>query len=101
MPELFFGVNAIENLSNSKSNSKMKSALFLVALVLAMISSLEAFQSRQQHRRIKGERSSRARTSLDMTVLTYGGKKRNFAAGSPLKSAASALGVKPKYSCRK
>jgi hypothetical protein len=36
-----------------------------------------------------------------MTVLTYGTKKKDFKAGSSLKSAVSALGVKPKYSCTK
>mmetsp|Transcript_7134 Transcript_7134/g.10404 ORF Transcript_7134/g.10404 Transcript_7134/m.10404 type:complete len:110 (-) Transcript_7134:156-485(-) len=40
-------------------------------------------------------------TKLEMTVLTANGKKKNFKAGSPLKNAAAALGVKPKYSCRK
>lgn len=39
-------------------------------------------------------------TALEMTVLTYKGKKRDFKAGSPLKNACSALGVKPKYSCK-
>ena len=39
--------------------------------------------------------------SLEMTVLSYGGKKKNFQAGSSLKSAVAALGVKPKYSCKK
>ena len=43
----------------------------------------------------------RGSTQLEMTVLTYGAKKRNFRAGSSLKQAANALGVKPKYSCRK
>ena len=36
-----------------------------------------------------------------MTVLAYKGKKKNFKAGSALKSAVASLGVKPKYSCRK
>jgi ferredoxin len=78
----------------------MKSALFLIAVVLAMFSPSNAFQSRQP-RRIKGETAKSSSTALEMTVLTYNGKKRNFKPGSPLKSAASALGVKPKYSCRK
>lgn len=36
-----------------------------------------------------------------MTVLSYNGKKKDFKAGSSLKSAVAALGVKPKYSCTK
>jgi hypothetical protein len=77
----------------------MKSFAVLLAL-FAIISATNAFQplSSTPSRRIKGENS---KTSLDMTVLTYNGKKKNFAAGSPLKSAMSALGVKPKYSCTK
>mmetsp|Transcript_6375 Transcript_6375/g.18754 ORF Transcript_6375/g.18754 Transcript_6375/m.18754 type:complete len:113 (-) Transcript_6375:110-448(-) len=40
-------------------------------------------------------------TALQMTVLTSGGRKKDFKPGSPLKDAVAALGVKPKYSCRK
>ena len=71
--------------------------LFLV-LVLGLLSAANAFQTSHHgtSRRIKGSRSE-----LGMTVLTYKGKKRDFRPGSPLKSAVSALGVKPKYSCRK
>jgi hypothetical protein len=43
---------------------------------------------------------SASSTSLHMTVLTYKGKKKDFKAGSPLKSAVAGLGVKPKYSCK-
>mmetsp|Transcript_62470 Transcript_62470/g.94348 ORF Transcript_62470/g.94348 Transcript_62470/m.94348 type:complete len:114 (+) Transcript_62470:165-506(+) len=70
-------------------------AKFLVAF-LTMLAVVGAFQSSnpQKNRRVKG-------TSLQMTVLTYNGKKRDFKAGSPLKAAASGLGIKPKYSCRK
>lgn len=53
-----------------------------------------AFQCSSRRNPVKG-------TSLQMTVLSYGGKKKDFKPGSPLKSAASALGVKPKYSCKK
>lgn len=68
---------------------------FLIAM-MALISSSAAFQStsRKQYRGVKG-------APLQMTVLSYNGKKKNFKAGSSLKSAVSALGVKPKYSCRK
>lgn len=40
-------------------------------------------------------------SQLQMTVLTYNGKKMDFPAGSPLSSACAKLGVKPKYSCKK
>jgi len=40
-------------------------------------------------------------TALQMTVLTYNGKKKNFKAGSPLKNAVAQLGAKPRYSCKK
>lgn len=40
-------------------------------------------------------------TALDMTVLTYNGKKKNFPPGSPLDKAVAQLGVPVKYSCRK
>ena len=74
----------------------MKSVSFLI-IALCLLSSLtEAFQTTKpkNSRKFKGG-------SLQMTVLSYGGKKKNFKAGSALKSAVSALGVKPKYSCKK
>merc|ERR1711935_695781 len=40
-------------------------------------------------------------SALGMTVLTHNGKKKNFKAGSPMKKAASGLGIKPRYSCKK
>lgn len=43
----------------------------------------------------------RSSSALSMTVLTYGNKKKNFRAGSPLKNACAALGVKPRYNCKK
>jgi len=41
------------------------------------------------------------RSILRMTKLVYKGKGKNFKPGSPLKKACSALGVKPKFSCKK
>lgn len=35
------------------------------------------------------------------TTLTYNGKKKAFAPGSPLKNAVAQLGVPVKYSCKK
>ena len=69
----------------------------ILVAFLTFVSVQGAFTS-SQPRNVKGRVKG---TQLDMTVLSYGGKKRNFKAGSSLKSAASALGVKPKYSCRK
>ena len=40
-------------------------------------------------------------TALDMTILTYGSKKKDFKAGSPMSAAMKALGVPVKYSCKK
>ncbi|KAL3940768.1 MAG: hypothetical protein SGBAC_004750 [Bacillariaceae sp.] len=39
-------------------------------------------------------------SALQMTVLSYKGKKKDFKAGSPLSKAVAQLGVKPKYSCK-
>jgi len=46
-------------------------------------------------------RPFRRSSSIKMTILTYGSKKKNFKAGSPLKNACANLGIKPKYSCKK
>ena len=43
----------------------------------------------------------RSSSSLQMTVLSYGGKKKDFKPGSPLSKAVQQLGVKPRYSCKK
>ena len=40
-------------------------------------------------------------TSLEMTILSFRGKKKNFPAGSPLSRACAQLGVPVKYSCKK
>lgn len=70
--------------------------LIVLCSILAFLSGSMAFQSTagKKHRGIKGN-------PLQMTVLSYNGKKKDFKAGSALKSAVSALGVKPKYSCKK
>ena len=68
----------------------------LILAIVAVLSLTDAFQASKPKntRKFKGG-------PLEMTVLAYGGKKKNFKAGSSLKSAVSALGVKPKYSCKK
>eukprot|EP00980_Cylindrotheca_fusiformis_P030542 scaffold24996_cov137-Cylindrotheca_fusiformis.AAC.4 len=70
----------------------MKVSTLFITLHAILVGSSFAFQSARKP--AKG-------SSLQMTILSYGGKKKDFKAGSPLKSAASALGVKPKYSCKK
>ena len=45
--------------------------------------------------------AGRTNTALDMTVLSYNGKKKDFQEGSPLKNAVRQLGVPVKYSCQK
>mmetsp|Transcript_24770 Transcript_24770/g.30442 ORF Transcript_24770/g.30442 Transcript_24770/m.30442 type:complete len:133 (+) Transcript_24770:118-516(+) len=92
--------------------AKYNTMFLSLFLVLAMCSALcESFSSTgyfgangvQSYQRTHSQqqRSMEVDTSLSMTVLTYNGKKKNFKAGSPLKKAAAALGVKPKYSCKK
>jgi hypothetical protein len=76
----------------------MKTVSFLIALI-CLIACSDAFQAIVPVKQpIKGSRSA---TSLEMTALSFKGKKKDFKAGSSLKSACSALGVKPKYSCTK
>jgi hypothetical protein len=79
----------------------MKTVAFLIALIAC---SSDAFQAKVPVKRppIKGSKSATTTTtSLEMTVLSYNGKKKDFKSGSSLKSAVAALGVKPKYSCTK
>lgn len=72
----------------------MKSFLSLIVALFSVVASVHAF--------MPASSSSIQRTApLEMTVLTYNGKKKDFRAGSPMKNAASALGVKPRYSCKK
>jgi hypothetical protein len=63
--------------------------------ILVVLCFADAFHTRApKNRPMKG-------STLQMTVLSYGGKKKDFKAGSSLKSAVASLGVKPKYSCTK
>jgi hypothetical protein len=70
--------------------------LIVICAIWAFVSGSMAFQAStgKKHRGVKGN-------PLQMTVLSYNGKKKDFKAGGSLKSAVSALGVKPKYSCKK
>ncbi len=75
----------------------MKCLFRVVFAIMVVISSSAAFVRTSSTRKGRGVKGS----SLQMTLLTYNGKKKDFKAGSPLSAAAAALGVKPKYSCRK
>jgi hypothetical protein len=66
----------------------------VIAVTLMYASAFTVSSSSHRHRAAKN-------TQLQMTVLTYKGKKMDFPAGSPLSSACAKLGVKPKYSCKK
>jgi hypothetical protein len=70
----------------------MKSFAFLLALIAAL-SIADAF--------FANNKVALTSSSLQMTLLTYGSKKMDFKPGSPLKNACAALGVQPKYSCKK
>lgn len=70
---------------------------FLVVLVVAALAStVHGFSNMNGH-----GSAIRKSSSLYMTVLSYNGKKKNFKAGSPLSKALPALGIKPRYSCKK
>ena len=70
---------------------------FLVILVVAALAStVHGFSNMNGHGSV-----IRKSSSLHMTVLSYNGKKKNFKAGSPLSKALPALGIKPRYSCKK
>merc|ERR1712232_214772 len=42
-----------------------------------------------------------ASSSLGMTVLSNGMKKKDFKPGTPLSRALPQIGIKPRYSCKK
>ena len=67
---------------------------FIISVLLAILAFANAFV-------VQNPNSVRSSSELKMTVLTYGAKKADFKAGSPLKNACAKLGVKPKYSCKK
>ena len=46
-------------------------------------------------------KSTKQTSALQMTVLTYGSKKKDFKPGSKLSAACANLGVKPRYNCKK
>ena len=72
----------------------MKSILAFVIALLSLVFQVNSFAPMPM-------RSFQRTSPLEMTVLTYNGKKKTFKAGSPMKRAAAGLGIKPRYSCRK
>jgi hypothetical protein len=71
--------------------------LFLLVALMALFGS-DALVSPAFARKTSSLKSSSA---LQMTVLSYNGKKKDFKAGSPLSVAAKNLGMKVTYSCKK
>lgn len=74
----------------------MRTSLFLGLFLAALLGGIQGFAPSP-----KLPVALESASSLQMTILTYNGKKKNFRAGSPLKNAVSGLGVKVTYSCRK
>jgi hypothetical protein len=74
----------------------MKSfAVFAFVLVACLLDGVFGFAS------ARPTFCKKTSSSLQMTVLAYNGKKKDFKAGSPLSKAVQQLGIKPKYSCKK
>jgi len=76
----------------------MRQFLALFALVALLACTGTSAFAPQQNAFVSQAKTS---TALEMTVLRYGSKKKDFKPGSPLSSACAALGVKPKYNCKK
>lgn len=66
----------------------------VVAFLLTLLAVSQAFT-------VAPLTAARPSTALDMTVLAYGSKKKDFKEGSPMKTAVKQLGVPVKYSCQK
>jgi hypothetical protein len=75
----------------------MKATLFLLLALMALFGS-DALVSPAFARKTSSLKSSSA---LQMTVLSYNGKKKDFKVGSPLSVAAKQMGMKVTYSCKK
>jgi hypothetical protein len=75
----------------------MKATLFLLVALMAFFGA-DALVSPAFARKTSSLKSSSA---LQMTILSYNGKKKNFKEGSPLSVAAKQMGMKVTYSCKK
>jgi hypothetical protein len=80
----------------------INTALFLFALMVALLgATTEAFVAPTPFFVKAIPQSSSSYSALEMTILTYGNKKKDFPPGSPLSRACAQLGVQVKYSCKK
>lgn len=75
----------------------MKVTLFILVALMTLFGS-DALVSPAFARKTSSLKSSSA---LQMTILSYNGKKKDFKQGSPLSVAAKSLGMKVTYSCKK
>jgi hypothetical protein len=75
----------------------MKATLFLLVALMALFGS-DALVSPAFARKTSSLKSSSA---LQMTVLSYNGKKKDFKEGTPLSKAVAQMGMKVKYNCKK
>ena len=76
----------------------VRSATAAVAAVHHRLLSTSSFPSSST---IPSSSNRSSNSQLRMTVLSYGGKKKNFKAGTPLSKALPQIGIKPRYSCKK
>ena len=74
----------------------MKSFIVLALALLSLAFRCHGFVSP-----LPNNHAAKSATQRQMTVLTYGNKKKDFKPGTPLKKAVAQLGIKPKYSCNK
>ncbi|KAG7348455.1 hypothetical protein IV203_017160 [Nitzschia inconspicua] len=85
---------------HSQANERMKSSRSLSMLMLLAsltITRLHAFVTAP----LKIATPSFRTSNLQMTILSYNGKKKDFKPGTPLSTAVQQLGLKPTYSCKK
>lgn len=74
---------------------------FILVVLLGVANALLVGPSKPPSGWVSSTHRRPSATALHMTLLTYNGQKKDFKAGTPLKNACAALGVKPKYSCKK
>jgi hypothetical protein len=77
---------------------KASTCLFLLVALMALFGS-DALVSPAFG--LKTASLKQSSSALQMTILAYNGKKKDFKAGSPLSVAAKNLGMKVTYSCKK
>ena len=75
-------------------NMRLEQLVLISLLVIGCLASVESFVTKPSF-------SAPLSTTLQMTVLSYNGKKKDFKPGTPLSTAVAQLGIKPKYSCKK